>query len=82
MHIGKAPYKQTKQTKQTPWPSVRERTIPTERPPLEGSIHWTLLTYDNFSLHTGADKAYGWLTLSLDLAGASSNPSQDTSYHD
>jgi hypothetical protein len=23
----------TKQTKQTPWPLVRERTIPTERPP-------------------------------------------------
>jgi hypothetical protein len=26
-------YKQTKQTKQTPWPLVRERTIPTDQPP-------------------------------------------------
>jgi hypothetical protein len=26
------------QTKQTPWPSVRERTIPTERPPLVDEI--------------------------------------------
>jgi hypothetical protein len=25
-------------TKQTPWPLVRERTIPTERPPLVGEI--------------------------------------------
>jgi hypothetical protein len=27
-----------KQTKQTPWPLVRERTIPTERPPLVDEI--------------------------------------------
>jgi hypothetical protein len=26
------------QTKQTPWPLVRERTIPTERPPLVDEI--------------------------------------------
>jgi hypothetical protein len=25
-------YKQTKTTKQTPWPSIRKRTIPTDRP--------------------------------------------------
>jgi hypothetical protein len=29
---------QDKQTKQTPWPLVRERTIPTERPPLVDEI--------------------------------------------
>jgi hypothetical protein len=29
---------QNKQTKQTPWPLVRERTIPTERPPLVDEI--------------------------------------------
>jgi hypothetical protein len=28
----------TKQTKQTPWPLVRKRTIPTERPPLVDEI--------------------------------------------
>jgi hypothetical protein len=27
-----------KKTKQTPWPLVRERTIPTERPPLVDEI--------------------------------------------
>jgi hypothetical protein len=27
-----------KQTKQTPWPLVRERTIPTDRPPLVDEI--------------------------------------------
>jgi hypothetical protein len=27
-----------KQTKQTPWPLVRERTIPTDRPPLVNEI--------------------------------------------
>jgi hypothetical protein len=27
-----------KQKKQTPWPLVRERTIPTERPPLVDEI--------------------------------------------
>jgi hypothetical protein len=27
-----------KQTKQTPWPLVRERTIPTDRPPLIDEI--------------------------------------------
>jgi hypothetical protein len=26
------------QTKQTPWPLVRKRTIPTERPPFVGEI--------------------------------------------
>jgi hypothetical protein len=30
--------KQNKQTKQTPWPLVRERTIPTDRPPLVDEI--------------------------------------------
>jgi hypothetical protein len=25
-------------TKQTPWPSARKRTVPTERPPLVGEI--------------------------------------------
>jgi hypothetical protein len=34
----------TKQTKQTPWPLVRERTIPTERP------HINLLLYGEFRL--------------------------------
>jgi hypothetical protein len=29
---------EAKQTKQTPWPLVRERTIPTERPPLVDEI--------------------------------------------
>jgi hypothetical protein len=28
----------TEQTKQTPWPLVCKRTIPTERPPLVGEI--------------------------------------------
>jgi hypothetical protein len=28
----------TNKTKQTPWPLVRERTIPTERPPLVDEI--------------------------------------------
>jgi hypothetical protein len=28
----------TKKKKQTPWPLVRERTIPTERPPLVDEI--------------------------------------------
>jgi hypothetical protein len=28
----------TQKTKQTPWPLVRERTIPTERPPLVDEI--------------------------------------------
>jgi hypothetical protein len=28
----------SKKTKQTPWPLVRERTIPTERPPLVDEI--------------------------------------------
>jgi hypothetical protein len=34
--LGPAAY--NKQTKQTPWPLVRKRTIPTERPPLVNEI--------------------------------------------
>jgi hypothetical protein len=32
------PERDHKQTKQTPWPLVRERTVPTERPPLVDEI--------------------------------------------
>jgi hypothetical protein len=31
-------YRQTNKKQQTPWPLVRERTIPTERPPLVDEI--------------------------------------------
>jgi hypothetical protein len=30
--------KEKNETKQTPWPLFRKRTIPTERPPLVGEI--------------------------------------------
>jgi hypothetical protein len=35
---GKLKALTNKQTKQTPWPLVRERTIPTDRPPLVDEI--------------------------------------------
>jgi hypothetical protein len=39
IYIFTRPYRDhCKQTKQTPWPLVRKRTIPTERPPLVGKI--------------------------------------------
>jgi hypothetical protein len=40
MQEGREIYKSTKQkqNKQTPWPLVRQRTIPTERPPFVDEI--------------------------------------------
>jgi hypothetical protein len=38
MHTRRKKNKKKYQTKQTPWPLVRKRTISTERPPLFGEI--------------------------------------------
>jgi hypothetical protein len=38
-----------KTNKQTPWPLVRKRTIPTERPPLVGEIQCQILRIEGLS---------------------------------
>jgi hypothetical protein len=42
-------------TKQIPWPSVRKRTIPTERPPLVGEIWCQLLRIEGCRVGSAAD---------------------------
>jgi hypothetical protein len=45
-----------KQTnKQTPWPFVRERTLPTERPPLVDEIQCQLLWIEGCRVVSAAD---------------------------
>jgi hypothetical protein len=41
--------------KQTPWPLVRKRTIPTERPPLVGEIYCQLLRIEGCRVVSAAD---------------------------
>jgi hypothetical protein len=43
-----------KQTKQTPWPVVRERTIPTDRPPLVDEIWCQLLWREGCRVVSGS----------------------------
>jgi hypothetical protein len=38
MQANRYRYESHKKIKQTPWPVVRKRTIPTERPPLDGEV--------------------------------------------
>jgi hypothetical protein len=45
----------TEQTKQTPWPLVRERTIPTERPPLVDEIEYQPLWMEECRVVSAAD---------------------------
>jgi hypothetical protein len=43
------------QTKKTPWPLVRKRTIPTERPPLVGEIWCQLLQIEGCRVLSAAE---------------------------
>jgi hypothetical protein len=47
--------KHTHTQKQTPWPLVRERTIPTERPPLVDEIYCQLLWIEECRVVSSAD---------------------------
>jgi hypothetical protein len=44
-----------KKQKQTPWPLVRKRTIPTERPPLVGKTQCQLLRIEGCRVVSAAD---------------------------
>jgi hypothetical protein len=43
------------QQKKTPWPLVRKRTIPTDRPPLVGEIWWQILWIEGCHVVSAVD---------------------------
>jgi hypothetical protein len=66
------------QTKQTAWPLVRKRIIPTERPPLVGEILCQLLRIERSRVVSAADPPRS--LISAFYAGAATSLSNSASF--